>query len=323
MAPIPGGGSLERRRVICYHQTIIPAGDQYVSMLPLLENNTGITHAILAAIHINEDPGKITLNDDPPDSPKFDPLWAEVPLVKRGGVKVMGMLGGAAPGSFQRLDGSKEQFERFYGPLLTIIRRYALDGLDLDVEEGMSLPGVIRLIDRLKADMGDSFIITLAPVAAALLGLGNLSGFDYRELEQARASKISWYNVQFYNGWGAADDPRMYAAMVAQGWSPRRIVYGLLTNPGNGSQGYVPSEKIGPVLAALIEQFPTFGGVMGWEYYNSLPGERAKPWQWAAEMSVSMGMKDVVVAAREVLAGPMVNSLNNLLRDMMNQTRQS
>ncbi|KAJ5894582.1 hypothetical protein N7495_006273 [Penicillium taxi] len=323
MPPIPGG-ALERRRVIVYHQTIIPGGGEYVSMLPLLEHNTGATHVILAAIHINGEPGHITLNDDPPDSPKFDPLWAEVPLVKRGGIKVMGMLGGAAPGSFQRLDGSQAQFEAFYGPLLAILRHYLLDGLDLDVEENMSLPGIIRLIDRLKADMGDGFIITLAPVAAALLGIGNLSGFDYRELEQARASKISWYNAQFYNGWGQAEDPRMYAAIISQGWSPRRVVYGLLTNPGNGSQGFVSSEKIGPVLANLVEQFPTFGGVMGWEYFNALPGERAKPWQWAALMSISMGMKDVLVVARQLLtADPMASSLTNLLQDMMDQLRRS
>lgn len=315
MPPFPGG-SLERRRVICYHQTLIPGEGSYVSMLPLVENNTGATHVILAAIHINEGPGNITLNDDPADSPKFDPLWAEVPLVKRGGLKVMGMLGGAAQGSFQRLDGDSDQFERYYGPLRDLIRRYQLDGMDLDVEEEMSLQGVIRLIDRLKADMGDDFIISLAPVAAALLGVGNLSGFDYRELEQARASKIAWYNAQFYNGWGPAEDPRMYAAIVAQGWAPRRVVYGLLTNPGNGSQGYVPRDKIGPVLATLVQQFPTFGGVMGWEFFNALPGERDKPWQWAAEMSLSMGMKDVVTAAGQLVMG---STVQNMLRSMQGQ----
>lgn len=321
MPPIPGGAR-ERRRVICYHQTLIPGDGPYVSMLPLLEHNTGITHVILAAIHLNEGPGNITLNDDPPENPKFNPLWAEVPLMKEGGVKIIGMLGGAAQGSFQRLDGSLEQFEEYYGPLLAIIQRYGLEGLDLDVEEEMSLQGIIRLIDRLKSDMGDNFIVTLAPVAAALLGIGNLSGFDYRELEQARASKIDWYNAQFYNGWGPAEDPRMYAAIMAQGWSPRRVVYGLLTNPGNGSQGYVSREKISVVLATLVEQFPNFGGVMGWEYFNAMPGGREKPWQWVAEMSLSMGMKDVVVAARQVLAaGPMDTTLNNLLQDMMNQGR--
>ncbi|KAJ5134439.1 uncharacterized protein N7443_003940 [Penicillium atrosanguineum] len=285
-------------------------------MLPLVENNTGTTHVILAAIHLNEEPGNITLNDDPADSPKFDPLWAEVPLVKQGGLKVMGMLGGAAQGSFRRLDGDSDQFERYYGPLRDIVRRYELDGLDLDVEEEMSLQGVIRLIDRLKTDMGDNFIISLAPVAAALLGVGNLSGFDYRELEQARASKIAWYNAQFYNGWGPAEDPRMYAAIIAQGWAPRRVVYGLLTNPGNGSQGYVPQEKIGPVLGTLVQQFPTFGGVMGWEFFNALPGERDKPWQWAAQMSLSMGMKDVLTAAGQLVMG---STVQNMLRSMQGQ----
>lgn len=309
----------QQRRIICYHQTLRPDRGDYVSMLPLLRNNTGITHIIIAAFHLNTDPENITLNDDPPESAIYDALWAEVPLVKQGGVKVMGMLGGAAPGSFQRLDAGPEQFERFYRPLLATVRRHGLDGMDLDVEEPMSLPGIIRLIDRLKLDLGEEFIVTLAPVAAALLGIGNLSGFDYRQLEQARAAKISWYNTQFYNGWGPADDPRMYAAIIVQGWSPQRVVYGLLTNPGNGSQGYVSREKIGPILALLVEQFPNFGGVMGWEYFNALPGEREKPWQWAAEMSLSMHMKDVVAAARQVLTtGPMASSLMNVLRDMMN-----
>lgn len=288
-------------------------------MLPLVHNNTGITHVIIAAFHLNADPGHITLNDDPPAHPMYDPLWAEVPLVKQSGVRIMGMLGGAAQGSFRSLDGDKEKFERYYRPLLEVIRRHQLDGIDLDVEENMSLPGIIRLIDRLKSDLGDGFIITLAPVAAALLGAGNLSGFDYRELEQQRAAKISWYNAQFYNGWGLADDPRMYATIIAQGWSPQRVVYGLLTNPGNGSQGYVPPETLAVVLGVLCEQFPNFGGVMGWEYFNSRPGEQEQPWQWAAQMSMIMKMRDLTTAVRELLSGPMASNLMNVLRDMAGQ----
>lgn len=308
MPPIPGLPA--RRRIICYHQTLCPDGGPYVSMLPLVENHTGITHVILAAFHLNESPGHITLNNDPPDHPSYDSLWAEVPRIKDSGVKIMGMLGGAAPGTFRYLDGSGAQFEHYYQPLLAMIRRHQLDGIDLDVEEPMSLEGIIRLIDRLKSDLGDEFIISLAPVAAALLGIGNLSGFDYRQLDAARGSKISWYNTQFYNGWGPASDPRMYAAIVAQGWSPQRVVYGLLTNPDNGSQGFVPLEAISIVLALLVEQFPNFGGVMGWEYYNSLPGGREKPWTWAAAMSLSMHLKDVVSAARQTVgAGFLANMM--------------
>jgi chitinase len=63
----------------------------------------------------------------------------------------------------------------------------------------------------------------------------------------------------------------------------------------------------------LVQQFPSFGGVMGWEFFNSLPGERAKPWQWAAQMSLSMGMKDVLTAAGQLMMG---STVQNMLRDM-------
>lgn len=92
-------------RVIVYHQTIHRDGT-YVSLLPLLTQQTGVTHVIVAAIHLNEGPGNITLNDDPPDADKYDTLWGEVAWLRAAGVKVLGMLGGAAKGSFERLDGA-------------------------------------------------------------------------------------------------------------------------------------------------------------------------------------------------------------------------
>lgn len=61
---------------------------------------------------------------------------------------------------------------------------------------------------------------------------------------------------------------------------------------------------------------------MGWEYFNALPGGREKPWQWAAQMSLSMGMKDVLTAAQEVMGTqPAINNLIDALRAMMNQGR--
>jgi chitinase len=283
-----------KHRLILYHQTIVADNHGYISIRPLIENHTSITHVILAAFHINDTPGDITLNNDPPDAPLHAPLWAEVPAIQAAGVKIMGMLGGAAPGSFHRLDGTPEEFEAYYLPLLDVIRRHGLQGLDLDVEEAMSLQGIIRLIDRLKADMGDEFIITLAPVAAALAGGGNLSGFDYRQLEAIRGAKISWYNAQFYNGWGFVHSARFYATIIGQGWPAEKVVLGMLTNPTNGSQGFSPNEVVCQVIGSCIQTWPTFGGVMGWEYFNSLPGGIKTPWQWAAQISLAMGMADVL-----------------------------
>ena len=267
-------------------------------MLPLVTNNCGVSHVILAAIHLNAQPGDITLNDDSPDDPRYMPLWAEVRVLQAMDVKVMGMLGGAAAGSFLRLDGSDADFERYYIPLRDMIRLHGLNGLDLDVEEEMSLAGIIRLIDRLKLDFGAEFIITLAPVATALVeGLPHLSGFNYKALEAQRGSKISWYNTQFYNGWGLLQDTSIYDRIIAEGWNPEKVVAGMLTNPSNGSQGYIPTEAVSVVLAILLQKYPSFGGVFGWEYFNALPGGMERPWEWACSMSMIMGMKAVYDAA--------------------------
>lgn len=84
------------------------------------------------------------------------------------------MLGGAAKGTFTRLDSVDEgAFEAYYGPLREFIRRYGFHGVDLDVEEEMSLAGIVRLVDRLREDFGGKeggFDITMAPVATVCEG---------------------------------------------------------------------------------------------------------------------------------------------------------
>lgn len=275
-------------RIICYYQTHDSPPGQHVSILPLITEFTGITHVILAAIHLNDDPGNITLNDHPPSHPRFKQLWEELDVLQFAGIPVLGMLGGAAKGSFTRLDGDDKLFEVYYVPLRDIIRTYKLDGLDLDVEENMSLAGVIRLIDRLKADFGESFLITLAPVATALQAGRHLSGFDYEALEVLRGAKISWYNTQFYCGWGDMQNTSGYDMIMGYGWPAHKVVVGLITNPGNGS-GYVAPEVLAPVLVTLRAKYPSFGGVMGWEYFNSIPGDVDRPWEWAAFMARAVG----------------------------------
>ena len=283
MPPIPSDHS---PKVVCYHQTHYNRNGEFVSALPLIteaEDVIGITHLIIAAIHLNDPPGNITLNDDLPNAPKHDQVWEEVAIFQDVGVPVLGLLGGAAQGSFQRLDRSDFEFEAYYVPLRDLIRQHNLNGLDLDVEEEMSLGGIIRLIDRLKADFGASFLITLAPVATALQGRQHLSGFDYEALEVMRGSSIAWYNTQFYNNWGRLESFIDFDAILRQGWKREKVVAGVLTNPGNGN-GFIEIEQLKLTLAALTQYYPGFGGVMGWEYFNSRPGDEGKPWEWAEHM---------------------------------------
>lgn len=279
-----GEPRIEKPRIIFYHQTQYH-NNSFISLLPTLTENTGVTHVYIAAIHINS-PDSITLNDDPCTAPKLTPLWEEVRTLQAGGIKVMGMQGGAAQGSFTVLDGGIELFDAHYTLLRQLLEWTGLDGLDLDVEEAMSLPSAIRLIDRLKEDFGRDFLITLAPVAAAMLGQRNLSGFDYEALEKAFAHKIAWYNTQFYCNWGCMKSPADYDKIIALGWPPSKIVAGLVTNLVNCT-GWVGDDELRATLTALVGKYPTFGGVVGWEYFNAMTeaeGE-GKPWCWAKFMT--------------------------------------
>lgn len=319
MAPLPP--SLPAPRVIVYHQTH-HTEEQPVSILPLLPH---ITHLILAAIHLNDPPGHITLNDHvgvssnsspdsaptdtdsnsekPPSHPRNQTLWAETHVLRATGIKILALLGGAAKGSFTRLDLDQDTFESYYTPLRDLIRERQLDGLDLDVEEPMTLAGIIRLIDRLRADFGPGFLITLAPVAAALMSANpehNLSGFDYEALEVYRGKEIAWYNTQFYCGWGDASTTRGYDFIVSRGFKPEKVVMGLVSNPSNGS-GFVDFGPVTEVLASLRTRFgPAFGGVMAWEYYNSLPGGSERPWEWAAAMKAAVKGGETVAVSTSV-----------------------
>ncbi|RYP03089.1 hypothetical protein DL765_010602 [Monosporascus sp. GIB2] len=280
-------------RVVVYYQTTHYNGSTAndVSLLPLINSQPEVsaTHVLIGAIHVvTEEQGWIRLNDYTPDNPIFDHVWSDAAALQAAGVTVMAMVGGAAPGSWPRLGGDEANFELYYGHLRDFVGTYNIQGLDLDVEQSMPLSDIIRLIDRLKADFGDDFIISLAPVASALTeGGGNLSGFNYFELEAQRGSSISFYNGQFYFGWGDASSAADYEDIIDDGFPAEKVVMGQLTNPANGN-GYVDLDRVLPVIQELTAENPTFGGVAGWEYFNSLPGGDSAPWEWAAWMADAM-----------------------------------
>lgn len=337
MAPIAPPGL---PRIVIYFQSHHHPDGSPISILPLLqEPGIRLTHLMLAAFHINRKPDPaqiITLNDHVPSHPSFDTVWREIKVLQQAGVKVLGMLGGAAKGAFAKdtLDSDDEAvFERYYGAVREMVRERGLDGLDLDVEEPFSLGGVVRLIDRLRDDFGKDFVITLAPVAPALLDVRrNLSGFDYEALEVMRGRDIAFYNCQFCEsarvrwpscfatvmnstdgtspdcGWGDCSNPILYEMMLMHGWAPEKIVVGLVTNPANGS-GFIPFNVLATVIPLMVGQHKKFGGVMGWEYFNSLPGGRERPWEWAQWMTRVMGadqttLPEVITPVGKIEAPP-------------------
>ncbi|KIY65459.1 endo-beta-N-acetylglucosaminidase [Cylindrobasidium torrendii FP15055 ss-10] len=283
-----------------YYQTHYQGG-AFVSPLPLIGY---ITHLLIAAFHLNMD-GRgvdmVHLNDFPPSDAYFAPMWPEIAQMQGNGTKVLGMLGGAAAGTYACL--TDEYFDIYYPALKDVITTYNLDGMDLDVEQSVSPQTIGRLIIQLKEDFGDAFIITLAPVASALTEGGNLSGFNYIDLEANMGQYIDFYNAQFYSGFGTFFPEDQYISIIEydQGIDPGRVTATVLTNAANGG-GYVDSDSVVKSIKNLMTKYGTeWGGVGGWEYFNSTPNSR-QPWQWAIKMKAAMAtQKERMVAAREFL----------------------
>ncbi|CAK7219817.1 hypothetical protein SBRCBS47491_003979 [Sporothrix bragantina] len=293
------------RLVIYFQTTHDSATGQPISMLPLItEQGIALTHLIVCSFHIGQ-PGSATtptlhLNDYPPSDPRFATLWNETAVLQAAGVRVMGMVGGAAPGSFatNTLDSTNTtEYEAAYAQLYDAIVAYNLQGMDLDVEQSMSQAGITRLVERLNGDFGPNFEVTMAPVASALKPGGsgaNLSGFNYATLATTLATTsgagVSFYNAQFYNGFGSLATTSDYEAIVSPPdwlWTTEEVLLGQITAPSEGS-GYTAPGTLNATVVALRDYYGTghpLGGIMGWEYFDSAPGSTSAPWQWAQDMT--------------------------------------
>ncbi|TVY34347.1 hypothetical protein LSUB1_G007180 [Lachnellula subtilissima] len=291
------GYTKEPSRLVMYVQTFKTPQGEPLSLLPLLQHNTKVTHIILASIHLHDEPGEIRLNDDPFDSPTWDTIWEEVKTLQINGVKVMGLLGGSAAGTFKHLNGTERQFYSYYQPLLSLLQKYNLDGLDVDIEETVEISVPLRLINALRRDIGPNFIITMSPLASALTNaLGqNLSGFSYFELDAfatvpgSEEKLISWYNGMFYGGY--ARGPPFFQSIVDAGWDPLRIVMGVLDCSNDGqANGFVRIEKLQDTIRGLRGMYEGFGGVAGWEYHDAgmSDGVVYEPWSWVKRVGEAL-----------------------------------
>ena len=281
-------------RVIYYDQTQYYNG-VYQSLSPIWttlpphHKKPYVTDVMLAAFHLgyNSDGSPyIHLNDNVPGDPMFNVMWPEVATLQSYGISVRMMLGGAAQGSYQDLFN---YWSTFYPILSQTITQYNLNGIDLDVEENVSLANIEMLIAQLRSDFGPKFIITLSPVCSALWGGSNLSGFSYISLYQSSVGPdIAWFNAQFYSGFGSLYNTTDYDKIVNGGvFTADKVVGGTLANPADGS-GYTPLTNLLQTLKALAKEHSNLGGVAAWEYFNALPDGQSDPAKWAQLVAKAM-----------------------------------
>ena len=243
-------------RLIYYYQT------------PSTLDGVADGYVYVSALHFTED-GGIHLNDQPADQQPG--LWADVEAAAARGVTTMVMLGGAG-GAFTELF---RHFERNFGLLVDLLRaRPYIRGIDLDVEEECALQDVRMLINRLDQEFGAGFLITMAPVQAALEsdqpGMGGFSYGDLRDTLEGR--RVDWFNAQCYGDYTSD----AYARIVANGYAADRVVFGV--------DGDAYPDDAAEQVRAAAERYDDFGGVFLWEYGDT----GVPPLRWGEDMRNAM-----------------------------------
>jgi chitinase len=196
---------------------------------------------------------------------------AEMCAAKAAGATILLSIGGATAG----IDlSSSAVADKFVTSVVKILQDYNFDGIDIDIETGLTGSGnintlstsqanLIRIIDGVLARMPSNFGLTMAPETAYVTGgavtYGSIWG-SYLPIinKYLNNGRLWWLNMQYYNGSmydcaGTSYDPGVdgferqtncLAAGLLIGNTTTRIpldkqVPGLPAQPGAANTGYL------------------------------------------------------------------------------------
>ena len=143
-----------------------------------------------------------------------------------------------------------------YYPLLCDLlnNKKIISGVDLDIEEDVTIENVKMLIKNIKSDYKD-YTISMAPVQYALQndepGMG---GFVYKDLLESDVGKyIDYFNGQFYTSYTYD----AYMDCIKNGYTREMIVMGMCGSDNIDED----CEELKKIVSS-----GTIGGVFIWEY---------------------------------------------------------
>ncbi len=157
---------------------------------------------------------------------------AEMCDAKAKGATILMSIGGAAAG----IDlSSSTVADKFVSTIVPILKKYNFDGIDIDIETGLSAGSGIndlspsqsnleRIIDGVLDAMPAGFGLTMAPETAYVTGgsvtYGSIWGSYLPIIKKyADNGRLWWLNMQYYNGsmYGCSGDS--YEAGTVQGFT--------------------------------------------------------------------------------------------------------
>ncbi|WP_435860225.1 chitinase [Streptomyces roseus] len=228
---------------------------------------------------------------------------AEMCQAKAAGATLLMSIGGAAAG----IDlSSAAVADKFVATVVPILKKYNFDGIDIDIETGLSGSGnintlsasqsnLIRIIDGVLAQMPAGFGLTMAPETAYVTGgsvtYGSIWGAYLPIVKKyADNGRLWWLNMQYYNGsmYGCSGDS--YQAGTVQGFTAQttclnngltiqgttvkvpydKQVPGLPAQPGAGGGHMAPS--------LVAQSWNTYGGALKGLMTWSVNWDGSKGW---------------------------------------------
>ncbi|GGY07695.1 chitinase [Streptomyces hiroshimensis] len=230
---------------------------------------------------------------------------AEMCQAKAAGATILMSIGGAAAG----IDlSSGTVADRFVETVVPILKAYNFDGIDIDIETGLTGSGditrlstsqanLVRIIDGVLARMPSDFGLTMAPETAYVTGgsvtYGSIWGAYLPIVKKyADNGRLWWLNMQYYNGnmYGCSGDS--YSAGTVQGFTAQTdcLNKGLVVQ---GTTIRVPYEKQVPGLPAqpgaggghmspglVAQAWNTYGGALKGLMTWSLNWDGSKAWSF-------------------------------------------
>lgn len=239
---------------------------------------------------------------------------AEMCQAKAAGATILMSIGGAAAG----IDlSSSTVADRFVATVVPILKKYNFDGIDIDIETGLSGSGdintlsasqanLVRIIDGVLARMPAGFGLTMAPETAYVTGgsvtYGSIWGSYLPIIKKyADNGRLWWLNMQYYNGsmYGCSGDS--YQAGTVQGFTAQttclnnglviqgttikvpydKQVPGLPAQPGAGGGHMAPS--------LVGQSWNAFGGSLKGLMTWSINWDGSKGWTFGDNVKTLQG----------------------------------
>ncbi|MCM3042053.1 glycosyl hydrolase family 18 protein [Paenibacillus motobuensis] len=231
-------------------------------------------------------PGGVTFNVNGPLSNALGgytnaDLINDIQAKRAQGKKVILSIGGELGNV--NLNNASPNVANFVDSMYGLITQYGLDGIDIDLENGMNVTNLTSAVRQLQAKVGSGFILTMAPQTIDMQSPNT----TYMQLYNNLKDITTVINVQYYNsGCMLGRDGKCYSQgtidfltalsdLTLQWVEPSQLGIGVPATSGAAGGGYVSPTVVNNALKCLtngtdcgtykpVAKYPDFRGAMTW-----------------------------------------------------------